>query len=568
MKKRLKIECFRWKISSNFIEKCGITYWGIKVSCKNNGLTIQENVLKMGKRVLSSLPQILGFTTISPEGKFKLKKTVLNYFGFNNLQVLYLDSKNELLLTTNKIGERLSVLPNNWLVLPGTAQENLQFKGKTNICFVQRQNGVAIKRYKMTVKKSKRPRIVDIESSNMLMRRVETFGDSAELLNELVTSQVNYKLKFDITDYWKEKKSLSAWKARQLLDIEEETDEELLRTLIQERLSKQLDDGSWEELVTTTAKNLKELAQLGMNSNYPQIQKAIKWLLERPQSPYNPGMFFLTDELVAEQQEIINRRNEQTVGPKERFRKRPRSELKLIHAVDELYYNACGPRILWPNAIVLETLLEYGYEFNERVQTIIDTLTFGGWCECAYQHGPRRRKRTEPLSMKEIEKFEEQTLFEFKHGGLFNFKLLIMQPTWSHLMRLSHKKKGDKVEYTLRMPTHTQGCEVITTGALSKVTNEKLWRLAESHLWRFVVALYNAYNNPYGMDELIKYSLSPYSFLNLFSKYDTTAARLGILLSLPWIIENQNEDGTWGNPKTKNSATIAVIQALKNIDYI
>ena len=83
-------------------------------------------------------------------------------------------------------------------------------------------------------------------------------------------------------------------------------------------------------------KNLKELAKLGMNSNYPQIQKAIKWLLERPQSSYNPGMFFLTDELVAEQQEIINRRNEQTVGPKERFRKRPRSELKLIHAVDEL----------------------------------------------------------------------------------------------------------------------------------------------------------------------------------------------------------------------------------------
>ena len=118
------------------------------------------------------------------------------------------------------------------------------------------------------------------------------------------------------------------------------------------------------------------------------------------------------------------------------------------------------------------------------------------------------------------------------------------------------------------MPTHTQGCELITTCALSKVTNEKLWRLAESHLWRFVVALYNAYNNPYGMDELIKYSLSPYSFLNVFSKYETKAARLGILLSLPWIIENQNKDGTWGNPKTKNSATLAVIQALKNIDYI
>jgi len=521
----------------------------------------------MGKRILSTLPQILGFTTISLEGKFKLKKSVLNYFGFNNLQVLYLDTKNELLLTTNKMGERLSVLPNNWLVLPGNARENLQLTGKTNICFIQRQNGVAIKRYKMTVKKSKRPRIVDIESSYLVTRRVETFGDAAELLNELVNSQVNYKLKFDNAEYWKGKKSLSAWKARQLLDMEEETDEELLRTLIQEILSKQLDDGSWDELATTTAKNLKELAQLGMNSYYPQIQKAIKWLLERPQSPHNPGMFFLTDELVVEQQEIIKRRKEQVVGPKERFRKRPRSELKIVNVVDELYDNACGPRIMWPNAIVLETLLEFGYEFNDRVQTIIDTLSFGGWCECAYQHGPRRRKRTEPLTMKEIEKFEEQTLFEFKHGGIHNFKLLIMQPTWSHLMRLSHKKEGDKIEYSLRMPTHTQGCEVITTGALSKVTNEKLWRLAESHLWRFVVVLYNAYNNSYGMDELIKNSLSPYTFLKVFSKYKTKAAQLGILLSLPWIIENQNEDGTWGDQSSKESASLAVLHALKNIEF-
>jgi len=305
-----------------------------------------------------------------------------------------------------------------------------------------------------------------------------------------------------------------------------------------------------------------------MNSNYPQIQRAITWLLEKPQSPYNPGMFFLTDELVEEQQEIITRRKQHVSGPKERFRKRSRTELKLIHAANQLYDNACGPRIMWPNAIVLETLLEYGYEFNERVQTIINTLSFGGWCECAYQHGPRRRSRKEPLTLKEIKEFEKQTLFEFKHGGLLNYKLLLKQPTWNHLMRVSHKKKGNKIEYLLRMPTHTQGCELLTTKALSKITNEKLWRLAESHLFRFVVALYNAYNNPYGMDELVKYSLSPYTFLSVFSKYDTMAAKIGILVSLPWIIKNQNMDGTWGNEETKECATLAVIQALKRIDFI
>ena len=522
----------------------------------------------MGKRIISTIPQVLGYTSISPEGKFKLKKTVLNYFGFNKVQILYLDTKNELLLTTNRLGEKLSVLPNNWLILPVFAREKLQFKNRTNICFIQRQNGVAIKRFEIAVKERKRPRIVDIETTFFVTRQIETFSETHELINELKNDRAKYNLKYAATSFWKGKKSFSSWKIRQFLNIAEPTDEELLRELIQERLAKQSSNGSWDELATSTAKNLYELAQLGMSSNYPQIQTAIKWLLKRSESPDNPGMFFLTDELVVEQQEVMKRRKDQTEGPKDRFRKRPRSELKLITAVDDLYDNPCGQRIMWPNAIVLEALLEYGYEFNERVQTIIDTLTYGGWCECGYQHGPTGGRRTEPLSMKEIENFEKQVLSEFKHGGIHNFKLLMMQPTWSHLLRLSHKKKGEIVEYSLRMPTHTQGCELITTGALSKVTNEKLWRLAESHLLRFVVKLYNAFNDPDAMNELIKYSLSPFSFLKTFSKYETKASQIGILLSLPWIINNQNEDGTWGNNSTKESATLAVVSALKNIEFI
>jgi hypothetical protein len=54
----------------------------------------------------------------------------------------------------------------------------------------------------------------------------------------------------------------------------------------------------------------------------------------------------------------------------------------------------------------------------------------------------------------------------------------------------------------------------------------------------------------------------------VFSPNTSTAAKLGILLSLPWLIKNQNEDGTWGNDSIKESATLAVIQALKSIEYI
>ena len=131
----------------------------------------------MGKRIISTIPQVLGYTSISPEGKFKLKKTVLNYFGFNDVQILYLDTKNELLLTTNKLGEQLSVMPTNWLIIPVTAQKKLQLKSRTNICFLQRQNGVAIKRFEIAVLQRKRPRIVDLESTYFVTRQIETFSE-------------------------------------------------------------------------------------------------------------------------------------------------------------------------------------------------------------------------------------------------------------------------------------------------------------------------------------------------------------------------------------------------------
>ena len=40
----------------------------------------------------------------------------------------------------------------------------------------------------------------------------------------------------------------------------------------------------------------------------------MEWLFNRPQSEVNPGMFFLTDELVAEQAKIVERIREACGG--------------------------------------------------------------------------------------------------------------------------------------------------------------------------------------------------------------------------------------------------------------
>ena len=51
---------------------------------------------------------------------------------------------------------------------------------------------------------------------------------------------------------------------------------------------------------------LRELTDLGLTREDDAVQRAAGWLLARPQSAHNPGMFFGSDALVAEQAQIVS----------------------------------------------------------------------------------------------------------------------------------------------------------------------------------------------------------------------------------------------------------------------
>ena len=520
----------------------------------------------MNRKIKSEIPQIVSFSTISQNGVVRLKKAILEYINALEQQEINIELNSEIILSSSN-GIKLPILKGNRIQLPHNFLKSLNIQNKSQICFVQRNGALALKKFEIKVKESSSPRIYDLESNFLVIRQIEGFGDPNQLKQSLEDNFESFKLEFNVSDFWRNKTSYRAWKVRKILGIKEESDEELRSKLIQERLSAQLQDGSWSKSVTQTAKNLKELINLGMTSNYPQIQQAIAWLMERPQSPYNPGMFFLTDELVKNQIELIERRKQQTRGSKERFRYRKKSEINIIRDVDELYYNSCGQRIMWPNAIVIETLLLLGYEFHERVQTAIETLTHSNWCECEYQHGTSGWKQKKSLTDKEIRQFEKQVLIEFKHCGISNFKQL-SKIVSNHLMRINKHSTSEISEYNLRLPLPQQGCEYITAGALYKIKNDKLSKLVEAHLWRFAILLYNSLLQPEIAIEKERYGLTNYFQLQIISKYNSLPAKLAIYFALPWIKKNQNEDGTWGESHLKESATIAVLEALKNINLL
>jgi len=194
-------------------------------------------------------------------------------------------------------------------------------------------------------------------------------------------------------------------------------------------------------------------------------------------------------------------------------------------------------------------------------------MTNPGWCECGFQHGLSGWRRKEPYSMEEIERLEEDFIGQFKYGGVSGLEELEKMDLAHRggMPRVPHSLEEEVDKYPLGMLTHFQGCEVTTTRGLSPVKNMKMRRLVEAYLWRFGARQHP----PDGRLGLEKYGTgySQTGFLSLFASYDHTVSKVVITRSIPWIIKSQNEDGSWGDETNKDPSTLAVITALKSIEF-
>ena len=147
---------------------------------------------------------------------------------------------------------------------------------------------------------------------------------------------------------------------------------------------------------------------------------------------------------------------------------------------------------------------------------------------------------------------------EFHYGGLSGLQDLKCMDG-KELPRVARREIQDGTIYNLLLPEHVQPCELITTLCLSRVEAPLLRRLAAAHLWRFAGRQHPPLGNFSGR---IGKHITPYFFLDMFSRYDHPAARIAMLRMLPWVVENQNQDGSWGEGKVQETATLSVTRML------
>jgi len=514
--------------------------------------------------MVAGIPQIISIVPISPNGEMNLSESVKQYLGMKG--ALFLHVPDEVLLSVESIkGERMDVR-NGGIILLGKALRKLNISTRSLVGLVQRDDALAIKRFEVSEREGERAKIVDIETKYKIMRMIEVNPMPEKALRKLKRKYKRFKLRYDVMRFLQGRRTFEAWKARRILGKIERSDEDLRKELVRERLESQSEDGSWEGASTITARNLRELADLGLRRDSKEIRRAVSWLMKRPESPYNPGMFFVSDELVKEQEEVIKGRRKQAKGPRDRFRQKRGPEIRLVKAGDALIGKPCGPRIMWPNALVLEALLKLGYEGNERVRRALWSLLLHDWCECAYQHGLSRFSRKVPYSREEIARIEEECMQQYRYGGMNNTKEEVYKA--NAIPRIGRNIKAGAEEYTLRMPEHLQGCELITTRAMSHVRDESIKRYAEAHLWRFAGRQHSADGRYIGKYPEGYFSNSQAGYLGLFASYDHPVSKVAIMRSIPWMVDNQNRDGSWGDEPSKDSSTLAVISALQTVGLI
>jgi hypothetical protein len=510
------------------------------------------------------IPQLISIIPVSPDGKMKLNKSVRQYLGMKG--TIFLHIRDEVLLSTERGKGDEAYGKDGNIILPEEALRKLNIYTRSLVGLVQRGNAVAIKRFEVSEREGERARIVDIETKYGITRMIEINPMPEKALRQLKRKYKGFTLRYDEMKFLKGRRTIEAWKARRILGKTEWSDEDLRKELVRERLEVQGEDGSWEGATTITARNLRELADLGLWSDAKEVRRAVRWLMKRPESRYNPGMFFVKDELVNEQEEAIRGRRRQTEGPRDRFRQKRGPEIRLVKAGDALIGIPCGPRIMWPNALILEALLKLGYERNVRVRRALWSLLLHDWCECAYQHGLSGFRRKVPFSREEITKIEGECMLQYRYGGMSNAKEEVHK---AHAIpRIGRRIKAGAEEYTLRMPEHLQGCELITTRAMSQVKDESIKRYAEAHLWRFAGRQHSADGRYIGKVQEGYFSNSQAGYLSIFASYDHPVSKVAIMRSIPWVIKSQNRDGSWGDELNKDSSTLAVISALKNVGLI
>jgi|TARA_B100002003_G_scaffold233375_1_gene246158 hypothetical protein len=518
----------------------------------------------MARRLPNGIPQVASIVTVDKDCRVRLSKNLLNSLNPHN-EALYWSMGNEVTISTTW-KDRAAAIDNSRLPLPSEIQEKIKAEPGSLLAMVERSGGFALKKLAVTEKQGRKAEVVDIETALSIERIAYTNPKPEQFMQEMRARYRKLKLKTSPSSFLKGLHSLHSYRARKLAGIADKRDGALRAELVRERVSGQNVNGSWNDDLVLTSRNLRELHDLGVKSTDTSVKKGIQWLLGRAEPLANPGMFLMSDELVAVQDLVFKERQETGKG---RFRNRKVGELRQVSKGDDLLTEPCGQRVMWPNGFALEALMSFGCEKNARVQRAYETLLPGRWCECAMQLGPSVKgdsgKKGRPVY------YPESSDEAFAHGGFTDSaelaKMGEQRVTGLRMKRVRQEQGANENKYFLEMPVYHEGCALITMRALTCAKDVRMRKRLDAEL-RAMAARQNGEGGEFSAEQMTgdRFFKNGQAFiLQIVAGFDHPVAELIIMRSIPWIIANQNEDGSWGKEEYKDITTYAVLSAVMRV---
>ncbi|UCD08714.1 MAG: hypothetical protein JSU79_10195, partial [Dehalococcoidales bacterium] len=129
----------------------------------------------MVNKLLQDIPQIIVTQKISGNWYVSLNKLVLQHLGVKTVSNIFIESGEEILITTGKgSGIEIPVQNGTKIQLPEIIVNTMSLGRDSLLGFVQRDNAVAVKKVEIIEEEGERAKAVDIETPFKIIRKVIT----------------------------------------------------------------------------------------------------------------------------------------------------------------------------------------------------------------------------------------------------------------------------------------------------------------------------------------------------------------------------------------------------------
>jgi len=263
--------------------------------------------------------------------------------------------------------------------------------------YVTRRNGkLFLKRLELTELPAVLPGfyVFDSFTDTTVTRAYQTLSDPAAVTDERLQALLRSAGRFrhdPVAPFRKMPGMLGCFARSEFAGGLTADDKEWAKSYVADLAANQEEDGSWQKAVPATAFNVIRLLDLGRTNDDACVERAVDWLLTRPDPVGYPGLWMSSDR-------FLKGFNEWKAGggKGQRGRKTPDADKQQFWENRDLFgvpSDYCEARFTWTNGVVLGALLKCGLYQHERVVLGLKTLLklghAGGWCGCGYFHAGR-----------------------------------------------------------------------------------------------------------------------------------------------------------------------------------